>query len=205
MASERHLTLIKRIVFLLLFLAIAAGVWFYEPKKKVPENQVAKEQKKDLPAKKGQFKEGEDKAGEPNAVETVQVQIPANASAEKFDEILKKVVSPDKGVAIVHCHLPGDPASEQLADIFNAVQQKYGKLVKVIRVGFPAQPADWQAQKGIKLPYVMMIVGSENAFQFQGLWPLAKVEKKVEELIFGVRRVSKDWRPVVPGMTPKSR
>lgn len=204
MVSDRQITWIKRIVFLLLFLAIAAGVWFYTPDKKTAEQKPAN-QKEDPMPEKGPFKEGGDEPGEPNAAETVQVQIPANASAEKFDEILKKVVSPDKGVAIVHCHLPGDPASEQLADIFNAVQQKYGKLVKVTRVGFPAQPADWQAQKGIKLPYVMMIVGSENAFQFQGLWPLAKVEKKVEELIFGVRRVGKDWRPVVPGMTPKGR
>ena len=75
----------------------------------------------------------------------------------------------------------------------------------VTRVGFPAQPKDWQAQKGIKLPYVMMIAGKENVFQFQGLWSYPKVEKKVEEVIFGLRRVGKDWRPVVPGMSPKSR
>jgi hypothetical protein len=60
-------------------------------------------------------------------------------------------------------------------------------------------------QKKIKLPYVMMIVGKENAFHFQGPWNYAGAEKKVEELMFGVRRIDKDWRPTVPGMTPKSR
>lgn len=203
MASERQITLIKRIVFLLLFLAIAAGVWFYKPKKKPAEEKIAKEKRENLPFEEAPVKDAGGKPADGNAVVTVHA-LPENATAEDFDKLLKKVVSPDKGVAIVHCHLPGDPASEQLADIFNTVQRKYGKLVSVIRVGFPAQPADWQARKGIKLPYVMMIVGTENAFQFQGLWPLPKVEKKVEELIFGVRRVGKDWRPVVPGMTPKN-
>ena len=205
MASERQITLIKRIVFLLLFLAIAAGVWFYDPKKKAPEEPIAMEKKEELPFEKAPVKDGDEMPGEGKGVITVHSQIPENASAGELDTLLKQVVSPDKGVAIVHFHLPGDPASEQLADIFNAIQKKYGKLVSVIRVGFPAQPLDWQTQKGIKLPYVIMIVGTENAFQFQGLWPQPKVEKKVEELIFGVRRVGKDWRPVVPGMTPKNR
>ncbi len=205
MDSDRQMTWIKRIVCLLLFFGIAAGVWFYTPDKKVAEQKRAKPKVENRVPEKGEFKERKGKAGKPDTVEIVQVQLPADASAEKFDEILSKAVSPDKGVAIVHCHLPGDPASEQLAAVLNAVQQKYGKLVKVIRVGFPAQPADWQVRRGIRLPYVMMIVGSENAFQFQGLWPLAKVEKKVEELILGIRRVDKDWRPVVPGMIPKSR
>jgi hypothetical protein len=108
-------------------------------------------------------------------------------------------------VTIIHFHLPGDPASEQLADIFNAIQKKYGRLVTVNRAGFQVQPEDWRVQKKIKLPYVMMIVGKENAFHFQGSWNYASAEKKVEELIFGVRRVDKDWRPTVPGMTPKIR
>ncbi len=108
-------------------------------------------------------------------------------------------------VTIIHFHLPGDPASEQLADIFNAIQKKYGPLVTVNRAGFQVQPEDWRVQKKIKLPYVMMIVGNENVFHFQGAWNYAGAEKKVEELIFGVMRVDKDWRPTVPGMTPKSR
>jgi hypothetical protein len=204
MASERQITLIKRILFLLLFLAIAAGVWFYEPKKKAPEEIIAKEKKAELPFERAPVKTSDEMPGEGKGVMTTHSQFPESASAEDFDKLLKTVASPNKGVAIVHCHLPGDPASEQLADTFNSIQKKYGKLVSVIRVGFPAQPADWQAQKGIRLPYVMMIVGTENAFQFQGLWPLPKVEKKVEELISGVRRVGKDWRPIVPGMSPKN-
>ena len=70
-------------------------------------------------------------------------------------------------VTIIHFHLPGDPASEQLADIFNAIQKKYGRLVTVNRAGFQVQPEDWRVQKKIKLPYVMMIVGKENAIHVE--------------------------------------
>lgn len=201
MASDRQITLIKRIVFLLLFLAIAAGVWFYDPKK-APEIAIVMPEG-ELPFEKAPVKDGDEKPGEGKGIIIVHPEVPKTAN--DLDTLLKKVVSPGKGVAIVHFHLPGDLASEKLADVFNVIQKKYGKLVSVIRVGFPAQPLDWQAQRGIKLPYVMMIVGTENAFQFQGLWPQPRVEKKVEELIFGVRRVGKDWRPVVPGMSPKNR
>ena len=126
-----------------------------------------------------------------------------NLGAEEVP--IQKSVRQGNPVTIIHFHLPGDPSSEQLADIFNAIQKKYSPLVTVNRAGFEVQPEDWRVQKKIKLPYVMMIVGKENAFHFQGAWNYAGTEKKVEELMFGVRRVDKDWRPIVPGMTPKSR
>lgn len=205
MASHRNSDLIKKIIILLLFLGIAAVVWIYDLKLDAPWEKVAQAAKEDLPLERTPVKNREEKPGNANGMMTMHSQIIENESFEDYDKLINGVTSPDKGVAIVHCHLPGDPASEQLADVFNAIQKKYGRLVKVIRVGFPAQPSDWQVQRGIKLPYVMMIVGTENAFQFQGLWPLPKVEKKVEELIFGVRPMSKNWRPPVTGMSPKSR
>lgn len=198
MTPERRVTWIQRIVAVLLFIGIVIAAWNYQrPEKKPPELAKTTEEKPAL----GQVPVNEDEKKAGNPVATEHIEVPK----KKIESILKNAVGPAGGVAIIHCHLPGDPASEQLADTFNLIQKKYGKLVAVTRVGFPAQPTDWQTQKGIKLPYVMMIVGSENAFQFQGLWPHLKVEKKVEELIFGVRRVGKDWRPAVPGMSPKSR
>ncbi|MBC8002631.1 MAG: hypothetical protein H7X97_08595 [Opitutaceae bacterium] len=126
-----------------------------------------------------------------------------DTAKQPIAEVLKSVVSPERGITIVHCHLPGDPASEQLADIFNLIKKKYGRQVDVIRAGFKSQPENTPGQAAMKLPHVIMITGSEKVFEFQGLWTQAKVEKKVDELLFGLRRVDKNWRPVVPGMKPK--
>ena len=202
MTPERRVVLIQRIVAVVLFVGIAIAAWNYQrPAKKSPEELVREAEKKRKP-NQGPVTSGDEKAGNPMG--TNHIRTPKDPSNDQVKSILKNVVGPDGGVAIIHCHLPGDPASEQLADTFNLIQKKYGKLVAVTRVGFQAQPTDWQAQ-GTKLPYVMMIAGKENVFQFQGLWSYSQVEKKVEEVIFGLRRVGKDWRPVVPGMSPKSR
>jgi hypothetical protein len=198
MTPEQRVSLIQRLVFLALLVAVGIAAWFYQ---RSPEEVVQVVEKEPVAAKAPAMTGGN--AEKP--VATNHVLAPKDPPKEQIDALVKKVVSPDKGVAIIHFHLPGDPASEQLADTFNLIQRKYGKLVSVTRVGFTAQPKDWEAQKGIKLPYVMMIAGNENVFQFQGLWNYPQVEKKVEEVIFGLRRVGKDWRPVVPGMTPKSR
>lgn len=202
MTPERRVALLQRIVAVLLFVGIAIAAWNYQRPAKASPEEVARDAEKKGKPGMGPMKSGDEKAGNP--IGTNHIRTPKDPSSSQVKSILKNVVGPDGGVAIIHCHLPGDPASEQLADTFNLIQKKYGKLVAVTRVGFPAQPTDWQAQ-GIKLPYVMMIVGKESVFQFQGLWSYSQVEKKVEEIIFGLRRVGKDWRPVVPGMSPKSR
>lgn len=197
MTHEQRTALIQKFVLVLLLVAAGVAAWFYQkPAEKSPDEMV-----KEVEAKKQGPSKSQESAANPEA--PGHVRVPKDATPAKLDELLKKVVSPDKGVAIIHCHLPGDPASEQLADHLNQIRKKYGKLVTVTRVGFTTQPKDWQAQKGVTLPYVMMIAGTENVFQFQGLWSYAKLEKKVEEVIHGVRRVGKDWRPVVPGMKPK--
>lgn len=110
--------------------------------------------------------------------------------------------SAESGLAIVHHHLPGDPASEQLADILNKVQEKYGKLVIVSRVDSKLHPEISKAQGVTKPPHVIMISGEEKVFEFQGLWSQAQVERKVDEILRGLKRMPKDWRPSVPGMRP---
>lgn len=198
MTPEQRVTLIQRLVFIALLVAVGIAAWFYQ---RSPE-EVVKVAEKAAVEEKGPIKTRE---GVEKPVATGHIRVPKDPPIEDIQALVKNVKSPDNGVAIIHFHLPGDPASEQLADTFNLIQRKYGKLVSVTRVGFPAQPKDWEAQKGIKLPYIMMIADQENVFQFQGFWSYSKVEKKVEEVIFGLRRVGKDWRPVVPGMAPKSR
>jgi Thioredoxin len=110
--------------------------------------------------------------------------------------------APENGLLIVHHHLPGDPASEQLADVLNKVQSKYGAQVVVSRVDFKQNPAAAKEQGVTKPPHVVIFAGEQKVFDFQGFWSQAKVEYKVEEILRGLKRVGKDWRPTVPGMTP---
>ena len=92
------------------------------------------------------------------------------------------------------------------ADILNKVRQKYGRRVLVVRIGFGGIPAGLRAQGIDKLPHIRMIVGTKTVFEFQGLWSQQRVEQKVDEILHGlVKRVGKDWRPVVPGMTPAGK
>lgn len=201
MTPEQRVTWIQRIVLLLMFVGIPFAAFRYQsPVKKSPQKVTRKEEKSAVvQAEKKPVKE---EAG--NLVGTFHMTAPQDSTGEAFEKLVKNIKSPAQGVTVIHCHLLGDLASEELADTFNQIQKKYGKLVVVTRVGFQAQPKDWVEQKGIKLPYVMMIAGQENVFQFQGLWSYTKVDKKVAEIISGLRRVGKDWRPVVPGMSPKS-
>ena len=107
-------------------------------------------------------------------------------------------------LGIVHCHIPGNADSEELADILNIVAAKYGDQVMVFRVNIIACPEFAQAAQVTKPPEVLMLVDTTWAFRFQGLWPRPQIERKVDELIHGLRRVGKDWRPNVPGMQPAS-
>lgn len=114
----------------------------------------------------------------------------------------KDVTSPENGLLIVLHRLPGDPASEQMAEILSRVQTKYGKQVIVSQVDFKTQPAVSKAQGVTQPPHVVIISGTEKVFDFQGSWSQPKVEFKVEEILRGLKRVGKDWRPPVPGMKP---
>lgn len=152
MTHHERAKIIKRIFFLVLTLAIVAGVWFYPKPKKQEE-----------------------------------VKLPA---------------APENGLLIVHHHLPGDKVSEQLADILNKVQKKYGKLVIVQRLDFTKNPNTAKAHGVTKPPHVVIIARSQKVFDFQGLWTQPQVELKVDEILRGLKRMTKDWRPPVSGMKP---
>jgi hypothetical protein len=192
MATDRRFNLLQKIVGLLLFVGIGVAVWYFEPEEILREIRKVAEKRQFIPV-----------GNKPMVAASPGGSAPDRRPSEPEGGNAKRAAGPGEFVTILHCHLPGNPASEQMADVFNSIRKKYPMHVKVIRAGFPAQPVDWQRQRGISLPYVIMIVGTEQAYQFQGLMPLSQVEKKVEELIFGVRRVGRDWRPSVPGMTPK--
>jgi len=122
--------------------------------------------------------------------------------AELIAEASKKHGS--RVLGIVHCHIPGNMDSEQTADILNLVANKYGSQVLVIRVNILNFPEFVKAQKITRPPEVLMLVDNMMAFKIQGLWPRPQIERKVDELIHGLRKVGKDWRPKVKGMQPAS-
>lgn len=115
----------------------------------------------------------------------------------------KAVAAPEEAkhaIEIIHFHLPGNPESEQIADSLNRIAKTYGEQVLVTRVDINADPERAKAEKVTKPPKVVMMAGSVRACKFQGLWTHAQIERKVEEILRGLKRVGKDWRPDVAGM-----
>ncbi len=106
----------------------------------------------------------------------------------------------DDALEINTYHLPGDPNCEKLADILNRVQKKYGRLVIVKRIDVKAHPELAVAQGVKKVPHVIILATKQKVFEFEGQWSQEQVEKKVEEILRGLKRVGKDWRPTVAGM-----
>lgn len=101
---------------------------------------------------------------------------------------------------IYHYHVPGNPDSEEMADILNKIGSKYEQYVRVTRVDIAAHPEIAKEQKVTKPPKVVMVAGEVRACKFQGLWTQAQVERKVEEILRGLKRMGPDWRPDVKGM-----
>ena len=108
----------------------------------------------------------------------------------------------DNRLILVHHHLPGDPASEQIADILNKVGTKYEKYLVVNRVDIKKSPELAKAQGVTKAPHVIVLSGSEKIYEFQGPATQIQVERKVEEILRGLKRIDKNWRPPVQGMQP---
>ncbi len=111
-------------------------------------------------------------------------------------------VAADDALEINSYHFPGDPNCEKLAGILNKVQKKYGRLVVVTRIDVKAHPELALAQGVKKLPHVTIVAAKQKVFEFEGQWSQEQVEKKVEEILRGLKRVGKDWRPTVAGMKP---
>ena len=111
-----------------------------------------------------------------------------------------KPEAPDNRLRVVHYHQPGDPSSEQLADVLNNIQKKYDKYVNVSRVDIKKSPELAKAQGVTKTPHVIVFSGNDKIYEFQGPATQAQVERKMEEILRGLKRIDKDWRPPVPGM-----
>ncbi len=105
-------------------------------------------------------------------------------------------------VIAVHFHTPGQAASEEIADSLNRIVVKYCKQVLVVRVDVTTKEGGGWAklENASRTPDVLMTAAKQRACRFQGLWPYPQIEKKVDQILFGLERASKDWRPEVKGM-----
>ena len=106
---------------------------------------------------------------------------------------------------IIHYHEPDNPQSTEIAKTLNEIGKKYAMQVLVTRVDIAANPL-LAKTRGVKsAPHVSMMTGQTEAFAFTGVWPRDQIERKVEEILRGLRRVGKDWLPEVKGMQPAGK
>ena len=105
------------------------------------------------------------------------------------------VAAPKHVIEILHFHLPGQSESETLADHLNRVEQKYCGQVLVTRIDVRSNPERVKKENVRHTPEVIILQGDAAAFRFQGLWPRARIEERVEEILRGLRRMEKGWMP----------
>ncbi len=118
------------------------------------------------------------------------------------EEVINPVQIPENGLQIVLYEDPAEHDSQDLGKTLDGIQKKYAELVIVTHIDFKKHPKMAQAAGVTKPPHVVMIAKSGPVFDFQGLWPREKVELKVDEILRGLKRFGKDWRPAVKGMQP---
>lgn len=106
---------------------------------------------------------------------------------------------------IIHYHEPDNPQSVEIAESLNLIGKKYAMRVLVTRVDISANPVLAKTRRVKSAPRVSMMTGETEAFAFDGVWPHDKIERKVEEILGGLKRVDKDWLPEVKGMQPAGK
>lgn len=121
---------------------------------------------------------------------------------EKKPEPTAKPAVEEKNYALVilHFHQPGNAESEVIAKSLDEVGRKFEKQVLVKHIDVTKEPELAKAEKVTKPPKVVMMAGQERACKFQGVWTEQQIERKVEQILSGLKTAGKDWRPPVQGM-----
>lgn len=105
---------------------------------------------------------------------------------------------------ILHLHQPGNADSDQIAASLKEIERKFEKQVMVTTIDVAKDPERAKAEKVTQPPKVVMMAGQERACKFQGVWTEAQIERKVEQILSGLKSAGKDWRPPVQGMEKAS-
>jgi hypothetical protein len=103
--------------------------------------------------------------------------------------------APKHELDLLHFHQPGNADSERMADHLQALQTKYTGQILVTRIDVSADPQRAAAERIGRFPSVLVMAGSSRELEIQGLWPRDRVEQRVEEILRGLRRMSRDWMP----------
>lgn len=194
--TETKAAWIRRILMTVLALGIFAAVWLRDDAG--PESEKAA-------TKTTSETSGESgKAKDPHA-EVLHLQASRNTTSaalqEKLDETARKLGKQMPVVKILHFHHPANPDSELIADYLNTVAVKYNIQVLVVRLDVSAHAELAAAEKVTAHPKVLIIAGDRRTCEFEGARPKEWIYKRVDEALWGLRRVGKDWRPEVKGMT----
>lgn len=105
-----------------------------------------------------------------------------------------------KKVTVVHLHYPENQGSLELARSLEEIRSIHPKQVHVTTIDVAAKPekiAEWRMASA---PSLVIQTESERLYSITGVWPKDKLEAKILELIHGLQRSDKNWRPAVEGM-----
>lgn len=76
---------------------------------------------------------------------------------------------------LIHCHVPGNPGSEQTADILNPIARRYGVLVKIVRVSHNRELASSEGVRDVRI-----FRDGREVDRFAGLPPESEVRQRLE-------------------------
>jgi thioredoxin-like negative regulator of GroEL len=192
--SETKAAWIRRILFAVFAAGIFSVVW-------LRDDSGGKESAKT--AAKAGSAEAAASAGEPKP-EILHLRPTRDhevaALQQELDETARKLGKQMPVVKILHFHIPANADSEMIADCLNIVAVKYNIQVLVVRLDVAAHAGLAAAEKVTDRPKVLIIAGDRRTCEFEGARPKDWIYKRVDEALWGLRRVGKDWRPEVKGM-----
>ena len=194
--TETKAKWIRRILMTVLVAGIFSAVWLHDGSGPESEKTAAKATSK-APGASGKARDPQAEVLHLQALDYVGI----TALQKELDETARKLGKQMPVVIILHFHHPANPDSEMIADFLNTVAVKYNIQVLVVRLDVAVHAELAAAEKVTTRPKVLIMAGDHRTCEFEGARPLEWIYKRVDEALWGLRRVGKDWRPEVKGMT----
>ena len=191
--TERQAVWTRRIVMTVLFAGGLSALWLYDggggKGGKTPKAEKA---------------DGDGGGKDPQA-QVLHLEptrdLTITALQEQLDETARALGKQMPVVKILHFHLPGNADSELVADHLNTVAVKYNIQVLVVRLDVSFHAGLAALEKVANRPKTLIYADARRTCEFEGAQTLDWIYKRVDEALWGLRRVGKDWRPEVKGMS----